>query len=62
MGPGSLDRWPRRLLLKSTGLGLSLEGARGDGLTGDGTSEACGKGASENTEPICSLKPAAELA
>ena len=61
MGSRSLGRWPRRLLLMSTGLGLSLEGARGDGLTGDGISEACGKGASENMEPICSLKPAAEL-
>ena len=42
------------------GLGLSLEGARGDWLIP--VSEGCGKAASENMEPICSLKPAAELA
>lgn len=62
VGSRSLNRWPRRLLLMSVGLGFSLEGTRGDGLTGDGISEGCGKAASENMEPICSLKPAAELA
>ena len=44
----------------ASGAGLSLEGARGDWLIL--ISEGCGKTASENMEPICSLKPAAELA
>ena len=60
VGSRSLNRWSRWLLLMPMGLGLSLEGARGDWLIP--ISEGCGKAASENMEPICSLKPAAELA